>query len=105
MQFNHDDDYKHALFEGPLLVVDHYLIVQRWSPFFLTSAKEVSHVAIWIRIPCLPIKLYNDKFLWRVGSKLGTMLKVDHLTSVHSLGQFKRICVKVDLKKKLVPKI
>ncbi|KAK7383299.1 hypothetical protein VNO78_28973 [Psophocarpus tetragonolobus] len=38
-------------------------------------------------------------------NNLGTMLKVDKLTSIHSRGCFARICVKVNLEKKLVPRI
>ncbi|KAJ1414955.1 LINE-1 reverse transcriptase isogeny [Sesbania bispinosa] len=33
------------------------------------------------------------------------MLKVDFLTSIQSTGRFARICVELDLEKKLVPKI
>ncbi|RDX78833.1 hypothetical protein CR513_40836, partial [Mucuna pruriens] len=44
-------------------------------------------------------------FLWRVGSKLGMMLKVNKLTSIHSRGQYTRFCDEVDLYKRLVPHI
>lgn len=46
-----EEDYKHALFEGPWKVADHYLIVQRWRPLFLMNAGKVRKVAAWIRIP------------------------------------------------------
>lgn len=39
------------------------------------------------------------------GGKLGTMLKVDQLTSFQARGQYARICVEIDLTKKLVSKI
>lgn len=39
-----------------------------------------------------------------MGSKIGTMLKVDPLTSIHWRGRFARICVEIDLRRKLVPK-
>lgn len=65
----------------------------------------ITKVAVWIRIPRLPIELYTEKFLRRAGAKLGTMLKIDKLTSVHSRGQFARICVEIDLTKKLVSKL
>lgn len=86
-------------------MADHYLIVQRWRSFFIEKAEKVRKVAVWVRIPRLPIELYTDKFLWRVGAKLGTKLKVDQLTSYQSRGQFVRICVEIDLSKKLVSKI
>ena len=53
----------------------------------------------------MPLELYNDKFLARVSNTLGTMLKVDRLTLLHSRGQFARICVEIDLEKSLIRKI
>ncbi|RYR01851.1 hypothetical protein Ahy_B06g080712 [Arachis hypogaea] len=87
------------------MIAGHYLIVQRWRPFFLTTENHVRKIAAWIRIPNLPIKLYNHHFLWRVGSTIRHMLKIDRATSIHSRGKFARICVKIDLSKKLVPRI
>ncbi|XP_072074324.1 uncharacterized protein [Arachis hypogaea] len=87
------------------MVAGHYLIVQRWRPFFLSSEQHVKKIAAWIRIPNLPIELYNHHFLWRVESTIATMLKVDKATSIHSRGRFARICVEIDLSKKLVPRI
>ncbi|XP_072074194.1 uncharacterized protein [Arachis hypogaea] len=80
-------------------------IVQRWRPFFLKSENHVRKIAVWVRIPNLPIELYNHHFLWQVRSAIGHMLKIDHTTSIHSRGRFARICVDIDLAKKLVPYI
>ncbi|RYQ93893.1 hypothetical protein Ahy_B09g100109 [Arachis hypogaea] len=55
-------DYSHALLEGPWMIAGHYLIVQRWRPFFLNSENQVKKIAAWIRIPNLPIELYNPRF-------------------------------------------
>ncbi|RYQ99952.1 hypothetical protein Ahy_B07g087981 [Arachis hypogaea] len=53
-------------------------------------------------IPNLSIKLYNHRFLWQVRSTIGTMLKIDRGTSIHSCGKFARIYVELDLSKKFV---
>ncbi|PNX59888.1 hypothetical protein L195_g051647 [Trifolium pratense] len=79
--FSCEEDYNHALFEGPWRVADHYLLVQRWSKLFFQEAAMSSKVAVWLRIPKLPLELYNTEFLWRIGSSLGTMLKIDRVTS------------------------
>lgn len=62
-----------------------------------------SEIVVWVRIPDLPCELCNDQFLWRVSALVGTMLKVDRNTSIHSNGKFVRICVEIDLQRKLVP--
>lgn len=103
VHFDSDEDYNHALFEGPWMIADHYLLVQRWRPNFLSSAKRESKVAVWVRVPELPLELYNKKFLGRVGKALGTFLKMDHLTSIQSRGMFARFCVEIDLAKPLIP--
>ncbi|RYR06917.1 hypothetical protein Ahy_B05g074234 [Arachis hypogaea] len=66
---------------------------------------EARKIAAWIRIPNFPIELYNHRFLWKVGSTIGHMLKIDRTTSIHSRGKFARICVEIDLAKQLVPRI
>ncbi|XLR48017.1 hypothetical protein S83_032677 [Arachis hypogaea] len=105
VHFSDEENYSHALLEGPWMIAGHYLIVQRWRPFFLKSEHHVRKIAVWVRIPNLPIELYNHRFLWRVGSAIGHMLKIDRNTSIHSRGRFARICVEIDLAKKLVPRI
>lgn len=99
------EDYRHALFEGPWKVVDHYLIVQRWRPFFSLNASITKKVAVWIRIPKLSVELCNDQLLGRIGATLGTMLRIVKLTSLYSRGKYARICVELDLDKPLASHI
>lgn len=95
------EDYRHALFEGPWKIADHYLIVQRLRPLFSLMTDMTTKIVVWIRIPRLPLELCNAQFLRRIGSNLGTMLRVDELTSVHDMGKYARICVGVDLDRQL----
>lgn len=97
VQFIVEDDYKHALFDGPWMIADHYIIVQRWRSTFLESMKMMKKVVVWVRFPRLPMELYHDTFLQRAGSMLGIVLKIDKFTSIHSRGKFLRIYVEVDL--------
>ncbi|RYR69097.1 hypothetical protein Ahy_A03g015629 isoform A [Arachis hypogaea] len=75
---------------------------RNWVKKVRKSSKEDCNVN---SDPDLPIELYNHQFLWRVGLTLGTMLKIDRATSIHSCGRFARICVDIDLTKKLIPRI
>ncbi|XP_015962326.1 uncharacterized protein LOC107486291 [Arachis duranensis] len=105
VHFDNEGDYKHALFEGPWQVAGHYLLVQRWRPLFQPSEDGMQKLAVWVRIPELPVELYTYHFLWRAGEKIGTMLKIDQTTSIHSRRKFARLCVEVDLRNQLVPAI
>lgn len=84
------------------MIQDHYLLVQRWRPFFLQDAEVSSKVVVWLKIPKLPLELYNANCLKRIGSALGTLLKLDRATSIHSRGKFARMCVEVDLSQPLI---
>lgn len=105
VRFGAIEDYNHALMEGPWMIADHYILVQRWRRNFLISAREERRIAVWVRIHELPLELYNTKFLRRLGANLGVMLKIDRLTSIHSRGQFARICVEIDLAKPVTPQV
>ncbi|KAK7293246.1 hypothetical protein RJT34_16109 [Clitoria ternatea] len=102
VSFSEEEDYNRALFQGPWKVQDHYLIVQRWRPFFMSNDGDaVTKVAVWVKIHCLPIELHNQTFLSRVGAKIGgAVLRIDSGT-----GKFARICVEVDLGRRLVSMI
>ncbi|KAL4359393.1 hypothetical protein AHAS_Ahas08G0072900 [Arachis hypogaea] len=103
IRFHAHEDYAYALFEGPWMITDHYLLVQRWRPLFFSHEMGIQKVAVWVCIPNLLAELYNRFFLGKVGNSLGTMLKINGHTSIHSRGKFARICVEVDLRQQLVP--
>lgn len=100
VKFATEEDYNNALYDGPWMVGDSYLLLQRWRPLFSLTAKQRVAV-VWIRILKLPMELCNPSFLSRIGSTLGVMLKVDDRLS----GKYARICVEIDLDGCLVSNI
>lgn len=44
VQFDHVEDYKFALYEGPWRVANHYIIVQHWRLLFLKNAEVTKKV-------------------------------------------------------------
>ncbi|XP_061359053.1 uncharacterized protein LOC133303193 [Gastrolobium bilobum] len=113
LRFQDDGDYRHVLEEGPWIVNDHYVVVQRWRPLFDPYDDSVKKLAVWVRIPRLPIELYTIRHLWRIGNIFGRTLKVDRNSLRKSeLGddvitvraRFARICVEVDLRRTFLPK-
>ncbi|XP_061356962.1 uncharacterized protein LOC133301348 [Gastrolobium bilobum] len=113
LRFQEDGDYRHVLEEGPWIVNDHCVVVQRWRPFFDPYDESVTKLAVWISVPGLPIQLYKLRTLWRIGNFFGRTLKVDRNSLRKSdLGEdliterarFARICVEVDLRKSFLSK-
>lgn len=115
VRFEDRRDFMFVFTEGPWYISDHCLIIQRWKPEFFPFEDELKKVAVWIRIPGLPMELYEKHILWRIGNTLGRTVKIDSNTlreKEGSRGEFyktervkiARICVEVDLRKVLVSK-
>ncbi|XP_019178319.1 PREDICTED: uncharacterized protein LOC109173535 [Ipomoea nil] len=102
VKFGSKDDLDFAKFEGPWMILDHYLIVKEWEPNFDPMTDKTEKVLVWVRFPCLPIEYYSGIFLWKVGDKIGCPFRVDHATSQASGGRFARICVEIDITKPLL---
>lgn len=99
------DDYEYALFGGPWMIMDHYLLVRDWTPYFDPwKASEEEKIAVWVRFPDLPIEFYDYEFLMRLGEKIGEPKNIDEETSLVSRGKFARMCVEIDITKPLISK-
>ncbi|WJX80580.1 hypothetical protein P8452_63561 [Trifolium repens] len=100
--FTNEEDYNHALEDGPWMIYDHYLIAREWSPNFHPSDATIEKAAVWVRIPDLPIEYYDAKVLHYIGDRIGETVKVDKNTLYQERGKYARVCVEVDLNKPLL---
>lgn len=87
VKFAFTEDYNFAKYEGPLIILDHYLVVKEWmrsnfDPFTDTTEK----VLVWICFPSLPIEYYNRRFLMR------RPIKNDQATNFANRGKFVCMC-------------
>ncbi|KAI9124524.1 hypothetical protein K1719_004446 [Acacia pycnantha] len=99
VSFSSKEDRDYAYYEG-----DHYLLVQRWRPNFNPKKADCQRrVAVWVRIPDLPLEFCTVESLGIIGNMIGKMIKIDRSTSIYDKGAFARICVEVDLHKPLLP--
>ncbi|KAK4270040.1 hypothetical protein QN277_023126 [Acacia crassicarpa] len=104
VSFSNKEDREYALQEGPWMIEDHYLIVQRWRPNFNPWKADLQCIiAAWVRLPDVPFEFYNVESLRRIGNMIGKMIKVDRSTSIYDKGGFAPICVEIDLKQPLLP--
>ncbi|XP_019170456.1 PREDICTED: uncharacterized protein LOC109166027 [Ipomoea nil] len=104
VQFRSIDNLEFAMYEGPWLVLDHYLIVKPWEPDFDPMNDTMEKVLVWLRIPCIPMEYYDYIFLRKLGNRIGRTVRVDQATSLVSRGKFARICVEIDMRKPLISK-
>ncbi|KAF7831289.1 ribonuclease H [Senna tora] len=100
-KFDTFTDREFALTGGPWIILDHYLIIRPWTSLF-DPEEQIQKIAAWVHLPDLPIELYDDKFLYTLGSLIGKVLKIDVNTSQQLRGKFARLCVELDLSKPLL---
>ncbi|KAI0522478.1 hypothetical protein KFK09_004857 [Dendrobium nobile] len=86
---------------GPWYVNGCIVGMDMWTPEFdLNSFKGIS-APIWIRLPNLPLYCWDEDNIARIASCIGSPLYLDGNTFRWSKREFARVCVKIDLEKKL----
>lgn len=59
-------------------------------------------MAVWVRLPGLPVEYFRNDVLKLILGKVGTPLKLDMTTAAVERGRFARAAVEIDLTKPLV---
>ena len=80
------EDHNRVLKGGPWFVRGHYLPIRHWEPNFKVSSTTRSSVAVWVRLPELPIEYYEPLVLREIGEAIGSMLRIDSHMAVESRG-------------------
>ncbi|KAJ4849251.1 hypothetical protein Tsubulata_037657 [Turnera subulata] len=96
-----EEDYYHALADGPWVIMGHALSVQPWDSSFRGLEGKVSQAVILARFVEFPPFWYNSHFLHALGSLVGGTMKVDDNTKKAIRGKYARVAVEVDLQKPL----
>ncbi|KAJ1430357.1 hypothetical protein SESBI_07851 [Sesbania bispinosa] len=88
--------------------------MERWQPKYFPLEDDLRSVAVWVRIPGLPIEFYDKRILWRIGNVLGKTVKIASNTLrekgdlsgefATERAKFAMVCTEVDLKRILISK-
>ncbi|KAK3185134.1 hypothetical protein Dsin_032420 [Dipteronia sinensis] len=87
---------------GPWVIANQYLAVQRWKPNFMPGKDVIQSLPVWVRLSKLLMEWMDYDLLWNIGGMLGKICKVDPITVNQARGRFARICVEVDISKLLL---
>ncbi|XP_030923116.1 uncharacterized protein LOC115950001 [Quercus lobata] len=63
---------------------------------------NIASVAVWVRLPRLPIEYYDLEALKEIGQAIGIVLWIDTHTASEARGRYARLCVQVDINKPLI---
>ena len=101
IKFDLAEDVDRVLKGGPWFIGQQFLAIRQWEPEFRASEATFSSVAVWIRLPELPIEYYDPAILRRIGQAIGPVLRIDAHTTCGIRGRFARLCIQVNLDKPL----
>ncbi|CAN1163136.1 Putative ribonuclease H protein At1g65750 [Linum perenne] len=89
-KFMEAEDYERALFEGPWMVGDHYIVSEEWRPNFEPAHAQVNNLRVWVRLPNLSIEYFDAAILRLIGDRIGRTIRIDHttLTGTRDLGRY-----------------
>ncbi|KAL0008051.1 hypothetical protein SO802_009553 [Lithocarpus litseifolius] len=102
VRFSMKDDHDLVLKKGPWFIGEHFLSIRPWEPNFRPDTANIASVAVWVRLPLLPIEYYHPEALKVIGQAIGTVLRIDTHTASEARGRFARLCVQVDINKPLI---
>ena len=105
ISFSSSDDYDKVLRGGPWFIGGHFLAIKPWEPYFKASEAKLTSVAVWVRLPELPIEFYDTSMLKEIGSVIGPVLRIDSYTASETRGGYVRLFVQIDLEKPLINSI
>lgn len=104
-RFDNKLDYLHALLDGPWKIFDNYIVAQRWEPAFRPRTTRFSKMAVWVRLPELPMEYFRDDTIRAILENIGKPLKLDRTTTVAAKGRFARAAIEIDMNKPLVSEV
>ena len=102
IRFSLKEDHDAVLMKGPWFIGEHFLSIRPWEANFRPEEANIASVAVWVRLPRLPIEYYDLEALKEIGQAVGTVLRIDIHTAFEARGRYARLCVQVDINKPLI---
>ena len=59
------------------LLGSQFLAIRQWEPDFIASSATFPSVAVWVRLPELPIEYYELIMLRKIDQSIGPTLRID----------------------------
>ena len=94
-RFSIKEDHDLVLKKGPWFIGEHFLSIRPWEPNFKPDLANIASVAVWVRLPKLPIEYYDVEVLKEIGQAIGTVLRIDTHIATESRGWYAKIYVQV----------
>ncbi|KAI0524557.1 hypothetical protein KFK09_003931 [Dendrobium nobile] len=100
--FKTNDAVEEILNRGPWYISGFIFGMDRWCPEFDPNSFKGISAPVWIRLPNLPLYCWDEDNLARIASCFGTPMYFYSNTFRWGKREFSRICVRIELEKKLL---
>ncbi|KAI0493888.1 hypothetical protein KFK09_024014 [Dendrobium nobile] len=100
--FHTSEVVEEVLNRGPWYVNGFIVGMDRWSAAFDPNTFKGVSAPVWVRFPCIPLYCWDEDNIARIASCLGTPMYIDGNTFRWGKREFARVCVRIDLEKKLL---
>lgn len=90
-----------VLIGGPWFVAGHIIGLDKWKPSIASKSLEGFTSPVWIRLPNLPLEYWDSQNLARLAASVGEPMLMDEQTSSWGRCSYARVCVRIDLARKL----
>ncbi|CAK8541935.1 unnamed protein product [Lathyrus sativus] len=101
LRFKSFKDRDEVLLRGPYMLRNIPLLIREWRPGFKVKDELMRTLPIWVKLPQLPIILWGDTSLNKIGSALGNPIMTDECTANRLRVSYARILVEMDITKEL----
>ncbi|KAK4375696.1 hypothetical protein RND71_006373 [Anisodus tanguticus] len=101
-KFNSEADKEKVMANGPHFVYSTPLLLKDIPHCFTFDRQEICTIPIWVRLPSLPLELWNEMALSRILSRIGRPIGTDKLTNDKGQASYARALVEIDLSKEVV---
>ena len=61
------DDMVYVLTGGPWVIMNQYLVVQKWRPNFVPGEDEIQKMPVWVSLSKLPMEWVDVDLLRSIG--------------------------------------
>ncbi|GJT01521.1 zinc knuckle CX2CX4HX4C containing protein [Tanacetum coccineum] len=109
-KFKTEEGLQNVIENGPWLVDQKPLFVQRWVAGICLEKLEPSRIPLWVKIFNVPLEAWNKEGISRIASRIGTPIIMDKVTtSVFERGygraSFARVLIKVNAAEGIVDNV
>ncbi|XP_019248431.1 PREDICTED: uncharacterized protein LOC109227690 [Nicotiana attenuata] len=100
-----NEEKERVMMNGPYTINSRPVMMRQWSESFDFNEEVLRTIPLWIKFPNLPLNLWSNQALSKIGSGLGKPLYVDACTTIAERIIYAGVLIEMDVTRPLPEKI